>query len=447
MNTTNLFILSLSLISTFLLCQFGITKQWWAAVKRNRGLFFLFVIWFGITFVGSSSASQISGLGIPDTARLFRVAVLGGLALYALAKISAQVGAFKLAGSCISTMLVYGIFALLSSAWSVAPIISLWKSFEVLVFILVAVSLAPKLRSLESIKTVLNFLNVLLLFMVVSVLWGVAVAPDKAFAQLEYATGPMGFVVQGVFPRTNPNTMTQLAAILVCICSTYYLGFKRVRTGKAILLLIASMSFLTMILAHSRTSLLAFALMMLIIVYFYRNAKLIAITSIAGGAGAIFGLSSIISSYFMRGQSEKTFSSLSGRLNFWEKAWEIYIQSPIIGHGFYSQRVTLGTSTVDMTYLQILLNLGVVGLVIMMAALCLCGIKFLRTWPNKFTSSEMKMVWINLLIFFVFVIVRSLTGPTFQDFHNNLILLLLIFILQAAFTRIWNQQKRMNKLE
>ena len=79
--------------------------------------------------------------------------------------------------------------------------------------------------------------------------------------------------------------------------------------------------------------------------------------------------SEIISSYLLRGQSAELVSSLSGRTHGWSVAWEMFQQSPWIGHGFAAAARTdilggqSGASTLHGAIFDIIVGVGLAGLI------------------------------------------------------------------------------------
>ena len=159
-----------------------------------------------------------------------------------------------------------------------------------------------------------------------------------------------------------------------------------------------------------------------------------------GSIGAIFGLASLSKEYIYRGQSEKVFTSMSGRTNYWESAWDVFLQSPVVGHGFYSQRTILGWSSVDNTYLQVLVTMGLLGLFIIIMPILKMTFQLIKTLPKKTMSSDAKQVWLQLTSIYILIMVRSLTGPTFQDFHSNLCLMMLLIICVNSFSNMYQKK-------
>ena len=120
-----------------------------------------------------------------------------------------------------------------SAIYSVAPAISLWKGFEVFSFVLSGIYLARYVTNLDDIQWAIDLVCLVLLYLVVSTLYGAVITPSEAFPKM-MSSSSMAFAVKGVMPSINSNTLTQLSGILFCLTFAYALSKQR-RGGHAIL--------------------------------------------------------------------------------------------------------------------------------------------------------------------------------------------------------------------
>jgi O-antigen ligase len=129
---------------------------------------------------------------------------------------------------------------------------------------------------------------------------------------------------------------------------------------------------------------------------------------------------------------------MTGRTYFWERAWsEVFLSSPILGNGFYAaHRSLLMTSSVDNTYLAVLLGNGIVGLIIFVVPVIVVAMQLLLSRPNKTQPKTERMLWLQLMALFVLLIVRSITGPSFQFLHSNLVMFMMLLIGMQAYRRL-----------
>jgi O-antigen ligase len=149
-------------------------------------------------------------------------------------------------------------------------------------------------------------------------------------------------------------------------------------------------------------------------------------------SGMLIGAADILTSYILRGQTEQAFYGMTGRTHYWGEVWEVVLQAPLFGHGFYAQRIILDVFSVDNTYLQILVGLGFVGFLVILIPLSIVAYKLYSRRPHVHSSSQERLVWLQLASIYIIVMMRSITGPTFQDYNINLVLLMLMIAMVTA---------------
>jgi O-antigen ligase len=169
----------------------------------------------------------------------------------------------------------------------------------------------------------------------------------------------------------------------------------------------------TLILANNRMSLIATAAISLgLFLLFGRRGW----RSLAVAAAAVVGLiyltldaglslagdaASSLGAYAGRGQSVEELAALSGRAEMWEAIWKSFLDSPLIGHGYFvsSAKGELyvwyewGNWTAHNVWLQVLVSTGVIG-----AALVLWGL--MRAFGGVFWAAVRGTVDARLAILF-----------------------------------------------
>ncbi len=436
----------LSIFVTFcctLLCGFlpG-ARDWWRSVGKRPFVACVLFISVISVFLGNPRGVTAIAENPVDTIRVFRILVLSILTVTAVIVIVFSKSRV-FAGWGARWMALYAGIAMISSFYSPFPLLSLWKGFEVLSHVAVGIMVGGSLHQREDIEHVINIILLAMLFLVISALASSIISPSLAFAKMEH-TGQMAFMLRGVYPRINANTLSQISAI-VAACSLCCFFSVEKTTSRFGALLVFVMALACLLLSHSRTSLLIFFPAVCFIVMFFR-AKIIAFTTLWIGIILVlsgFVIDNVIA-YILRGQSKELFLCLSGRTDFWDLVLEKIYESPIIGHGFYaSQRMSWGTSTVDNTYLEVLLGVGIVGLTFF----CMAVISvFLNLWKaNQWNSQKnidpnWRLVWIQQTVIFLFLFFRSLTGPSFQILHPSLTIFIIVAVCSSATVRIQNAE-------
>lgn len=139
--------------------------------------------------------------------------------------------------------------------------------------------------------------------------------------------------------------------------------------------------------------------------------------------------------YMARGQDEEQFASMSGRTHMWEAALDAWQQSPLLGHGYFVGHKNVQISngkfleTVDSTYIETLVNLGIVGFSLIAAfAIGTLHLAWKVFKKSRHGRRNMLPTTIVLFIFVGFIVARSFTASSFQVLHYNLIFLMVAIV-------------------
>ena len=419
-------------------CFFAGPRDWLRSLGKRPFTSFLILLSVLAVFLGSPRETR-SILDSPvDTVRTLRILVLSTMAAAAFLALLAARKRSGASGS-LGWLAAYALFAMVSASYSMYPLLTLYKGYEVVTFVVLGLYVGTRLHAWRDVEDIVNVMLFVQWYLVVSALIGLVCARSAAFPAALPGEEPMAFALHGVFPSINPNSLTQLAATLAS-CSLCWLlrPAKGGKTGVAavLLLCLTCMGF-----AHSRTSIFAFLVCVAAILMAFRKRGLALFgVVLAGGVAAVSALSQFLVAYLMRGQTARSFSSLSGRTNFWPQVTRRFWESPVAGHGYYaSQRYFFGTSGVDNCYLEVLLGLGIIGLTMFCLAVqgVLCNLY--RSRPPVPCNKEItahRLVWTELAVIFFFLFIRSLTGPSFQGLHVNLTFFVLVTVCAAAARRL-----------
>lgn len=338
-------------------------------------------------------------------------------------------------------LVIYAMIGMNSALYSPLPMISLWKGFEVLVYALAGVTIGWRTRDRRDVQDVLNVAYLGLWILLLSSLAGAVVDPVRAFPKFR-ASGPMAYALQGIFPYINANTLSQVSGMLAGISLCFALGRKG-SARRVSYAIVFGVSFLCLVLSHSRTSLAALLVSGMLLVLFGRRWVVMLWGMLAGVLILLSGIGGDLTSgfqqYVYRGESHEVFRSMSGRLEFWPRVIEKIAEAPLLGHGLYaSQRVILGgVATVDNTYLEVLLGVGTVGLLFFLMAVASLSISLWGAQPLRTRRAhDWRLVWVQQAILFLFLIMRSVTGPSFQTLHVSLAVFVLLLVLAARIRRM-----------
>ncbi|MEQ1948150.1 MAG: O-antigen ligase family protein [Bryobacteraceae bacterium] len=389
--------------------------------------------------IGVRTAHDVvsSPVNVINMARVVVVGCVGVCFLYlSISRPSYLISSLK---SPVGAMLVFALIALLSATYASVPFVAAGKAVELFVDVLFGL-LIYALYSLEDARRSWMMLWGFLTAIMVAVWVSAFLNPHDGF---ELPAGIFGPLLQGWLPRLAPNTISQYGANFAIIALNRTLqGPSKVRGEKVLWGAYFLFGCLTLGAAQARTSSVAFIFTVFVCLFLHR--KWLAMTLGAGVClvgGLAGGLDQLLS-YLQRNQSSEQILTLSGRTYYWTVAWNFFKTSKFLGHGFYtSTRVDLTAlysfmkhdlSTVDNTYLEVLLGVGVLGLIPLLIALAMC----IRDMSRRISlSGKMEGLRIEMICCFVIIMIRSFTGSTFQVHSENLLAFLVIASFYGAAKR------------
>lgn len=200
----------------------------------------------------------------------------------------------------------------------------------------------------------------------------------------------------------NPNELGMLAVLGVsAVLYDIYLK-QKIKLNIVILLLCIAVLLLT----QSRSSLISFFLVAGLYLYLSDSRKI----KLAAIIGAVFAIPVIVRTIIIKTGDIEEVMSMTGRLPFWtDLIMEGFPREPILGFGFmrisYSDKFdsihAYAASMTHNTFVQVLLNLGLVG-----AFICILQMATLAVAMKTFDDKNIKLFVIGLLIP---LIINSLT--------------------------------------
>lgn len=322
---------------------------------------------------------------------------------------------------------VLGIFSLLSlwglstTLWSVLPAGTLYKSIEyctqlallALTVSLINTAVRDPLRRSSALKSVFDFGWLLAFLLTVSVYAGILVWPEYAIRQGERdAEGLLGFSIQGALPAISSNAVGQLGAIIGIVALIRLLQ----NTGsRAFYGAILALSLPTMVLTQSRSPILAFSVAVMAVLLVSRRFVLLALSGGLLGVVLLTQQGQLVYEFMRRGQSDDSLAALTGRIDYWKTSLEAVSERPFGGYGAYSGgRYVLsselgdeGTSTVHNLWVEVLLDTGVVGLILLSVALGATWFWLFKLRPYAMKTPINRLLWFECLGVLVIHSVRS----------------------------------------
>ena len=339
--------------------------------------FLILAIWLVAfaTFSMPERAAPISALGL-DSLALVKVGIRG---IFLVLIGWAIIGYLRLESTrqIVAIYVPLALFigwAFLSTFWSPMKAVSIGQALGQLLLLGISVNVALSCKNAAYESKILFHLCLMLL-----ALSSVAIGLHTLFPDWGSLSRDRDF---GVYHPTNIASAASIGLLLVLACG---LSLKQ-RWAPSLLVIGLFIHVVALILASNRTALILDVPICAGLILFYGNRVMIASATLAVclvvGLFLVFdpGLSSINAyfsdgtNYLSRGQTTAQLSALSGRQEMWTAIWDSYLESPILGHGFFVSSSggelfvwhSLSNHTAHNMLLQALVSTGVVGLVLIL---------------------------------------------------------------------------------
>jgi O-antigen ligase len=273
----------------------------------------------------------------------------------------------------------------MSSLWSPIFALTIVRGLQLLIiFTLVFVSLRV-LGVANTLKTMaISLIVYVLLFASMALVFSWAGGGSRSLH------GFTRFTWFGVNPIASANWIAMSGVLVIAMyLNRKHFWSRQWMSGSHWLWLIPVMAFLiyVMIATHSRGALIAFVGTVVGIWVFKKVQPSFALT--VGGLAVVFlvflilgsgmlsgfsglGLQSgtITGDYLLRGHTEQSLLTLTGRTDLWMDMFELIANKPILGHGYLSTRVILPylrdwSAYAHNGFMQTLFDLGIVGIILL----------------------------------------------------------------------------------
>jgi O-antigen ligase len=354
------------------------------AVTRSRELNQRLGVWHWVLLLQFLSALVFRVRGIEDIHEatvdawaLYRITLMGVVGLVLAARLVSGKTEWSswLFRGLIGAMGVYAGICIVSTIWSVFPSWTLYKSCEYLVDVLCIATVVSSVRGADDFRSLWNWIWVLYGLLIVSIWAGALLAPTLAFLP---NAGLFGFELQGVMPQVSTNGVGEAAALLGVVALARLVLRRHLAGSASWYWLLLLLSLATLVLAQTRSAVVAF-LFGALLIGLHRNARLAILVLVACGFVALVSsaVAHIAQIYMLRGQSTELFHSLSGRMDWWQSAWVKIMERPLLGYGAYAggrfvvlaQFGDMETSSIHNSYVEVVLGSGILGVLPLLAAL------------------------------------------------------------------------------
>ncbi|MCA9470426.1 MAG: O-antigen ligase family protein [Nitrospirales bacterium] len=339
--------------------------QWWH-------ILWLLAFFSGFVFrVREAGLARENPLDIWALYRIVLMGLVGVILIYQLVLKRSE----WLSGMFYGLVGVFGIAAiwnLASTVWSVYPAWTFYKSAEYFLDVSLLAAILSTVKTPEEFKSFLDWTWMLLAFLAGTIFLGVLLWPEES---IKKDIGMFGARLIGVFPAVSANGVGDLGAILGCV------SFARLLLRKSSRLFFSMLFVISMILllaSQTRSSLGGFILGAFLIMVLTKRLGVIFIIPIGFVVGLLStDIEQVLLQYVLRGQDTELLLSGTGRVGWWEYAWERFIEQPFSGYGAYAagrfavlqQAGLQETSTLHSSWLETLLGVGIFGVILLLLVL------------------------------------------------------------------------------
>jgi len=417
---------------------------WWQVA-------WLLVFLSGLVFRGRTAA-EINNSAI-DAWALYRIGCvfLVGAILFVRLTLRKTQWVSQLFSGYVGLFVVFALISLVSTAWSLNPPWTLYKSLEFSVDLATLAAVLATLQTIEDYKQLIDWTWVLLGFLVCCAWVGAAVDPgDALFSDPNLRVIPLPARLVGVFPVVSCNDLSEICATLglVALCRMWVDPEKRHSKFWYRVLLVFSM--VSLVITQTRGSFIAFLIGLIVLLLMTRRYALAAaggfVTVMVGGALLMLtNFGSAAQSFFNRGQNAQQAGGLSGRLETWTNSYYAIMERPILGWGGFagSRFAVIDKNSSDSSslnsFIDCALDIGVVGLIILLLLVILVGWMLYRNAKSSRMWTVQSAVALEMFIAFIVLMIRSVES---SNLITHPMLSFLTIIGAAEMLRHLRQERR-----
>jgi len=332
-----------------------------------------------------------------------------------------------------SLLMVYGVIATLAAIFSPVPLWSLYWSMTFLATIIVAWTFIDRRDPIKSTRTMLQ-VTWIAAFVIAAIL-----AYQTRGSVFSDASSAYGYAEVEVAGLSRSSGIARWAAVpgLVCLIRAYhsrrptvivlFLAFSaaaffivyRMQSRGAVFGSAAALVFALFVSSRMRRYALPFALLTLSVILLVDSPATV---------------SSNVTEYLERGQTEEEFTSMTGRTRTYENGLAAFEEAPLFGRGQWADRLTIHEH-VHNSYLQAFMNAGVVG-----------GIPYIVTWISgwilffklqkksaKFLPED-RLCILEAGTVMMFFTVRSIPETTTASYAVDLLVMVAVYVYLESLT-------------
>lgn len=334
-----------------------------------------------------------------------------------------------------SAFLIFGVLGILTVPISDIPILSLFKASSFVVSVLIAIIAIEVLKKVKRPELLFDIVYIYFVFIALLALIGGVFLPDLTHRS---AGGAFGFILKG-WPALNSNSLSYVAAV-VFVVSLRRVFIKQAFNRQFLYIGVCMVGVICLLLAQGRTSIGSSVIAVLFMSYYLKDMRSLKYVIFFGGislfvvfllSGSVGNWTDTVSDYLQRGSTDEQITTLSGRTEAWAISWELFLESPISGYGFYAAGKTLLAP--HNAYFTILLNGGLLGFIPWFIGVVASLWYVFRNIKNKLWMSKSKdnAFYIEIMAVLIVQFVRTLTGQdlTVHSYPTLLLLSLVVYVV------------------
>jgi hypothetical protein len=383
------------------------------------------VAWLVLFLSGLSfrarTAAEISDAPV-DVFALYRITCVGVVALILFVRLTLRRTNWlpSLFSGVIGVFALYPLFSLVSMAWSVNPPWTIYKSVEFLIDVSMVAAITATIQSTAEYRKLINWSWTLLGLLIVTSWLGAVIDPaDALSADPNIHLAALHVRLLGLVPVVSSNDLSEISAILglIALCRIFLDQESEHRRTR--LWCMFGVAFVTLIVTQTRGAFFAFMVGIVVLLILSRRYLLVTVgglTSVMIVIPLLFltSLGTRVQEFFLRGETVEGASGMSGRVDTWQASIDKIAQRPWSGYGGFAggkfvilSRNSVGSDTLS-SYFDSLLNLGVLGLVILLLVLIWVGVLLYRSIRDSRLLESENYLALEMFVVFTVVAIRSL---------------------------------------